>query len=147
MNRAVVGLGILVSFGTLLAACTATPTDPTLTEQRNDVSKPLPQPSPAPQLVATRKGHFSVPGKAFADGRDQEAQPPLTVMTIRVWDGVPRHRPVCQVTHADALELLTARRDDSEGRYYFLVRSKGCEGWLPETFLSPTAEAAIGDRM
>lgn len=101
----------------------------------------------AKQTIKTPKGSFSVPGKVFADGRDTESTPPLTIMQINVWDGVPRRQRKCQVAHAAPLELLSAKRDDGEGRYYFQIRSGSCEGWLPESFLSAKAEAVVGDSM
>lgn len=101
----------------------------------------------ATQTIKTAKGSFSVPGRAFADGRDTEARPPLTIMRINVWDGVPRRQAKCQVVHAAPLELLSAKRDDGEGRYYFQIRSGSCGGWLPETFLSTKAEAVVGDKI
>jgi hypothetical protein len=110
-------------------------------------SPPAKDASQTPASVTTTKGQFVVPGKAFADGRDLEANPRLTIMKINVWDGVPRRRMVCQVTHGDAVELISATRDDGEGRYYFQIRSKGCEGWLPESFLSQERESVTGDRM
>jgi hypothetical protein len=88
-----------------------------------------------------------VPGKAFADGRDLEASPRLTVMRINVWDDVPRRQRVCEAGHGDQLELLDAKRADDEDRYYFQVRSKGCQGWLPESFVSPKRQAPVGDKV
>ena len=110
-------------------------------------ASPAPKVNQARQSITTTKGQFAVPGKAFADGRDFEASPRLTVMKINVWDGVARRQAVCRITHGDAVELISAKRDDGEGRYYFQVRSKDCEGWLPESFLSEREESIIGDTM
>lgn len=103
--------------------------------------------NPLPRAVQTGKGQFMVPGKAFADGRDLEARPALTVMRINVWDAVARRQRVCQVTHGDELEVLTAQRHEGEERYYFQIRSGQCSGWPPETFVSRKKEPTVGDRM
>jgi hypothetical protein len=99
-----------------------------------------------PMSVATAKGQFTVPGKGFADGRDLEARPPLTVIQINVWDATARRKRLCEVRHGDQLELLEAKREEAEDRYYFQIRSKACVGWLPEPFISPRAEKIVGDR-
>jgi hypothetical protein len=93
----------------------------------------------SPETVTTAKGVLTVPGSAFADGRDPEASPPQTVTAINVWDSAARRRRVCQVAHTDPLELLSVERSETEGRYYFEVRSRACTGWLPESFVSPDA--------
>jgi len=87
-----------------------------------------------------------VPGSAFADGRDQESQPPLTIMRVNVWNTVPRQSVACQVPHGAALSLSEARYVQDEERYYFLVDGDGCKGWLPESFISAASEPPIGDR-
>lgn len=96
--------------------------------------------------VVTAKGRFTLPGAAFADGRDTEARPPLTVMKISVWNTVPRTQRVCDVTHGDQLEVSDAKRSEAEDRYYFKIKARLCEGWLPETFVSPKKERIVGDR-
>lgn len=99
---------------------------------------------PAVKTIKTSKGSFALPGKAYTDGRDLEAQPPLTVTNINVWDAVPRTRAVCRVPHAAQVELLEARMYTPEERYYFRVRAGKCEGWLPEVFLSQKPMRAVG---
>ena len=99
----------------------------------------------APQTITTPRGSFTVPGAAYLDGRDPDAQPPLTVMSINVWDAVPRQRIVCQLPHGAQVTLCEALFYESEGRYYFLVEAGDCRGWLPEPFLSETYHEPIGD--
>jgi len=101
--------------------------------------------SPAVATVKTEKGIFRVPGSAFLDGRDFEAQPPLTVMDIRVWNAPVRTRKVCSLPHGTAVDVLEAERSAREERYYFRVRANGCEGWLPETFIATKKHRPIGD--
>ena len=145
--RALLALGFLAAYGCsggseVSEAPRAAPSE---TSQADEPAKTIKTDEPA--QIKTTKGSFSVPGKAFADGRDPEATPPLTIMRINVWDGVPRRQRKCQVAHAAPLELLSVRRDDGEGRYYFQIRSGSCEGWSPESFLSAKTEAPVGDRM
>jgi hypothetical protein len=109
-------------------------------------AKAPPTVTPSGGPIQTGKQPLQIPGRAFVDGRDLEATPPLTVMKVNVWDAVPRQQTVCQLSHGEAVELLSARRDDGEDRYYVRVRSRRCEGWLPESFLSPKSEAVVGDR-
>jgi hypothetical protein len=110
------------------------------------ITEAPPNEKPAALKVETSKGQFSVPGRAFADGRDLEARPPLTVMQINVWDAVPRSRRVCSIRHGDEFPLLESKRSVSEDRHYFKIRHRDCEGWVPETFLSPKREPIIGDQ-
>ena len=125
------------------------PADPAQKSSSLEAKPPQAQPkSAAPiQSVRTSKGTFSVPGKAFADGRDLVASPRLTLMNINVWDGVPRRQRVCQVAHGDQLELLDAKQSVEEGRYYVEVKSGACQGWLSENFLSTKRQAPVGDKM
>ena len=107
---------------------------------------PPPARQAAPSPPAVPAPPFEVPGSAFADGRDEDAQPPLTIMRINAWDAAQRQRVVCQVPHAAAVQLLDAQYVPSEERHYFLVEAAGCKGWLPESFLSATRKPPIGDR-
>ena len=63
-----------------------------------------------------------------------------------MWDAVARLRRVCQVSHGDAVVLLEAQYLPGEDRYYFLVESGSCKGWLPESFLSAARNPVVGDR-
>lgn len=138
--------------GHRIAACSdslsAPQKAPPKPSQAEAPSQQTPSASPAPvapQTIRTSKDSFTVPGKAFADGRDLEATPRLTVMRSNVWDAVPRRQRVCEAGHGDQLELL--ERSEDEGRYHLKVRSGGCEGWLPESFVSSKRQAPVGDKM
>jgi len=98
------------------------------------------------ETVTTSKGNFVVPGTAYMDGRDLQASPPLTVMNINVWEGVPRQNRVCSLQHGTKVELLEAQFYSGEQRYYFRVQSGYCEGWVPESFVSNKRHRAVGDR-
>lgn len=120
------------------------------TEDQQTAPAPEPQRAPAQPVldtVQTSKGAIVVPGEAFLDGRDMEANPPLTVMNINVWDAVPRRRVVCRLSHGTKVALTAVRRSSGENRYYFRLRGQGCDGWIPETFLSINAQRPVGDRM
>src|SRR5262245_3767346 len=88
--------------------------------------------------VRTEKGVFTVPGAAYADGRDLEATPPFAVSEIGVWDSSARRRETCRVSHAAEVWIDAVEQNKTEGRLYFRIISGGCEGWLPEASLSPT---------
>src|SRR4051812_2119633 len=81
----------------------------------------------AKQRFKTEKGVFTVPGTAFIDGRDLEATPPLTVMSVSVWDSAKRRSRVCSLPHGASVSLAQAERVVSEDRYYFRVVTKVCE--------------------
>lgn len=101
---------------------------------------------PKATTVKTDKGDFLVPGRAFLDGRDQEAQPPLTVMQIRVWESPARTHSICTAEHGTQVELLEVQRSVEEERFYFRVRAPNCEGWLPDVFLSLKKQPPVGNR-
>ena len=92
------------------------------------------------------KGCIPVPGFAYMDGRDFEAKPPLTVMRINLWDGVPRMRVVTTVRHGQQVRVLEKFWEPSEGRYYYLVRRWLKLGWVSAPFLNPFRMEPIGDR-
>ncbi len=96
--------------------------------------------------MQTGKGEFTIPGRAYLDKRDLEARPPLTVMNVNVWDTVSRNRPNCRVAHGTAADWLDATFVKDENRYYFHINASGCDGWVPETFLSSDRHAPFGDQ-
>lgn len=122
-----------------LVGCGSSATTPT----RSDV----PTSAVTSQTISTSKGQFSVPGTAYMDGRDEEASPPLTLMSINIWGGVPRQQVACKLSHGKKVDLVNVQYSDSEGRYYFRVQSGSCEGWVSEPFLSPSYVEPTGDRI
>ncbi|MCP4501666.1 MAG: hypothetical protein GY822_17035 [Deltaproteobacteria bacterium] len=99
------------------------------------------------QTYKTQKGRtLKVPGIGYADGRDFEARPKLTVMNINVWDSAPRNRAVCSVRHGTKLKLSKIKRVESEDRAYFYVDSGKCSGWLQEPMLGSRKSKPVGDR-
>lgn len=108
---------------------------------------PTPTALPEPETITTSKGEtLSVPGNAFMDGRDLEAQPALTVMNISIWNAVPRQRVVCKVRHGTSVQVHQMRYYSSEGLNYFLAQSGDCKGWVSEPFLAREKHEPIGDR-
>jgi hypothetical protein len=104
------------------------------------------EPTPDIQKVETSEGYiFLVPGIAYVDGRDQEADPPLTVMNINIWDSISRSKAVCKISHGSEVQLLDSKYKDAENRYYFYLQREDCKGWLTEEFLSEQKEEPIGD--
>ena len=89
------------------------------------------------------KASFQVGQTAYIDGRDLDAQPPLTVGTINLWQGVPRKKTVGQLDHGTRVTVMAAQFD--QGRWYYCVRHWGRRGWVSEPFLGQRREASIGD--
>jgi len=89
-------------------------------------------------------GRFTVPGTAYMDGRDIDANPTLTLMTMNVWDN-KMQQPVCRLKHGTAVKLLGATTLDN--RNYFHISSGSCEGWVIEKSLSTTKTEPVGDRI
>jgi hypothetical protein len=98
--------------------------------------------------VKTPKGKFKVPGKAYIDGRDRDAKPPLTLRTVNVWSGAgrlqARERVVCEIKHGTKLSVTGAVRHTGEERYYFHAEAGGCSGWVPETFVGRKKYKRVG---
>jgi hypothetical protein len=107
------------------------------TEARTEDPRPV-------QRIKTEKGTFAVPGTAFIDGRDLEASPPLTVMSVSVWESTRRLSRLCSLPHGASVSLAQVERVQAEERYYFRVVTKACEGWVPEVFLSIRRQRVVG---
>jgi len=101
-----------------------------------------------PYTVTTAEGEtISSPGRAYMDGRDLEANPVCTLMTINIWDAVPRKKAVCQLAHGQSVAVIAIRYYGAESRYYFRVRSGDCEGYVSESFLSAQKHDPVGDQL
>ncbi len=111
-----------------------------------DVTKTV-RATSTPQIITTTRGVLQVPGNAFMDGRDQEANPPLTVMNINIWNSASRSRVVCILQHGAAVKVLEAKWAKDEDRYYLWVKGEGCEGWVSDPFVSPQYYEPVGDQM
>ncbi len=124
-----------------LAACRQSPTP----------SPDIPVEDVGTRTITADKGTFEVPGIAYIDGRDPNASPPLTIKSINIWkspDRLSHPDPIkvtCRLEHGTQVDLLDAKLHSEESRYYFLLRSGSCEGWLPESFLSREYQEPIGD--
>jgi hypothetical protein len=81
----------------------------------------------------------------YLDGRDLEAQPPLTVGTINLWDSPARKRVVARLRHGTKVRILAKEWNEKEGRWYYRVRRSLKWGWIPESFLSAEYQEPIGD--
>jgi hypothetical protein len=96
------------------------------------------EPSPPPEpgiIIETDDGLVEVPGTAYMDGRDLEADPPVTVMNIDVWDSPRRSEVVCQIEHGTPVDVLELGKSETEGDH-LKVKSDACEGWVPMSFIS-----------
>lgn len=103
-----------------------------------------------PRTVSTQKGTFSVPGNGFIDGRDVDAVPALTIMEVRVRDGVGSgRRAVCKIPHGTAMQILDVKQDPdvSSQWYHFQVQSGSCKGWVTWWFVSTQKFEPVGERI
>jgi hypothetical protein len=102
---------------------------------------------PTEGAIETVRGTIQVPGEAYIDGRDEEADPPLTKMSIEVLDPVARSDIACELEHGTEVMVLTAQVDEDEDRYDFMVMSGLCMGWVSEQFVSPEHHEPVGDQV
>lgn len=109
---------------------------------------------PQPQIITTSEGdNFTVPdGIAYTDGRTRSGS--STMMTLGVWNGVPRQNVLCRLPHGTKVKLLEVKWVNEEweygdGRYYFLIDygDGECKGWIPENFLSEKYGEPIGEKV
>ena len=93
------------------------------------------------------KGYIPAPGIAYLDGRDIFAKPPLTIMRINLWDGVPRKFVVGTVRHGQRVRVVEKQWSESDGQYFYLVRRWLKLGWVSAPFLGLVRMEPIGDRV
>ena len=104
--------------------------------------------SPTPIMaIDTNKGHLIKGDVAYIDGRDPDAQPPLTVMNVRIWDSAARAQSLCTLRHGTEVDILDIQHHAPEGRYYLHILGGDCQGWISEPFLSDRQWAPIGDQL
>jgi hypothetical protein len=99
---------------------------------------------PNAATIATSKGDFKVPGRAFLDGSQPRSQPPVTLPLVPLLQSAVSTAAVCQVEHGTQVDVLDVQRDIEKQRYYFRVRAPKCDGWVPETALSTKKVAPAG---
>jgi len=98
---------------------------------------------PKAAIIATSKGEFQVPGRAYLDGSAPESRPPVIAMLIPLLQSATSTAAVCQVEHGTQVNLLEVQRDVEKKQYYFRVRAPKCDGWVPENALSTKRIAPI----
>lgn len=106
---------------------------------------PTDEPEVEVETITTVRGDMTVPGVGYMDGKDAQADPPLTVMNINIWDAAERTAPVCKLQHGTPVNILSAEWVEDEDRYYFEISGPGCDGWIQAPFLSPEYHESIGD--
>lgn len=92
-------------------------------------------PKPLVELTAGAIGYM--------DGRDPDAQPPLTVNRINLWNDVPRRKVVGTLHHGDRVKIVHRREHD--GRLYYRVQHRSKKGWVSAPFVSDVKHEPIGD--
>ena len=110
------------------------------------VAAPAPAQTVVPNaaIIATSKGDFAVPGRAFLDGSQPDSRPSVVAMLVPLLQSAVSTVVVCQVQHGSQVDLLDVQRDVEKKRYYFRVRAPKCDGWVPETALSTKKVTPIG---
>lgn len=113
----------------------------------SDASTLPPTLTPEPTIVIeTGDGLITVPGSAYMDGRDLEADPPVTVMNIDVWDSPQQTEVVCQIEHGTLVEVLALDESEVDLQDYIKVKSRDCEGWVPLSFVNPKQHEPEGEQ-
>lgn len=82
----------------------------------------------------------------YIDGRDPDAQPPLTIKHINIWDSappLPEGRVIKQLKHGTCVSVLQTKK--YKGRTWAQVKKRRLVGWVLESFLSKRREDPIGD--
>lgn len=99
------------------------------------------------RTVTTDRGDFVIPGTAFMDGRDPEAN--LTVMTMSVFEELEISRLVCVLEHGTEVSVLDSKDEsDSGGKMNFKIdNNEGCKGWVSWRHLGPEQVEPIGDEI
>lgn len=92
-----------------------------------------------------KKTEFLVGGLAYLDGRDPNAQPPLKVGTIQLWNSPDRTRVVGKLRHGTRVRILEKVWKKKEDRWYYRIRHRTRWGWIPEVFLSIEKPGVVGD--
>ena len=83
---------------------------------------------------------------AYIDGRDPEAQPPLTIQHINIWKRAPSEpmqRIKMQLQHGARVTVLQIIKHN--GRNWAQIKKGWRVGWILESFLSNKREEPIGD--
>ena len=85
--------------------------------------------------------------RAYIDGRDPEARPPLTLVRLNVWAELPRrlNRVVGQIKHGKRVWVMERRRCGYEGRDMARIRRGFLTGWVPVSWLSYERHEAEGE--
>lgn len=75
---------------------------------------------------------------AYIDGRDPHARPPLTLVRLNVWAGLPRrlNQVVGQIKHGKRVRVMERRHCGFERRDMARIRRGFLTGWLPVDWLT-----------
>ena len=100
--------------------------------------------------IVTTKREFEPGQRVWIDGRDVEADPPLTVRRINLWDldpvpGSARGRVLRSLNHGTAVKVMDARFLEGENRWYYRVRYRMKAGWVPGRFLCGERPGVLGE--
>lgn len=125
-----IGAGLLFVIGVFAAL---------ITRQSSQQVIRIPE-TETPRTVRTDYGLFDVPGSGYIDGRDVNAVPPLTLMTVNV-SNRQRTRSMCRVPHGEKVEILDY--DPSNRR--FEIRYGSCQGWVTWWFVNHQEYSPVGE--
>lgn len=139
---AIIGGTLLVVGAALYASCAQQQAAVTGTDLRQ-VAAAAP-PAPAAPAVRSSDGQLvKSQMRAWVDGRDLDARPPLTLRTTRVWTSVERTRVACGIRHGEEV-MVTAVESSRKGDFARIERG-ACSGWLPARYLSLKKYPPTGD--
>jgi hypothetical protein len=96
-------------------------------------------------INALPKQMFREGDTVFIDGRDPQAQPPLTVKRINLWDSPQRGKRLRFLSHGTRVQVIRTALYEKDGRWYYRVRYRMKAGWLPGSFLSGEQPDVLGD--
>ena len=91
------------------------------------------------------KPAYDVGQNVWLDGRDPEAQPPLTLRQINLWDGVPRRTVQARLQHGTRCVIVASQWCIQEKRWYYYLRCRFLRGWVPAPFLCADKPPVLGD--
>jgi hypothetical protein len=98
----------------------------------------------AGQLIETPRGcKIPVPGDAYLDGRDFDAEPPLTVGRINLFNQPDSSYARYCLRHGTRVNVLEMQRHGDI--MWFYVRNGRRQGWVRWMFVNSEKHEPIGD--
>lgn len=91
-------------------------------------------------------GRLGIGAIGYLDGRDPNAQSPLTIGELNLWDSPARKRVVGKLHHGAKVRIQRKEWHEKEGRWYYHVRHSPLKrGWIPDVFVSSERQEPVGE--